>query len=93
MYFFDPGLQMDEVESIQRPIFDANNIGNFTRFFNHLCEPNIFTLRIYAGHRDERFPDIGFFAKRGIQKGEEIGFDYRRSLESHNTSEFACEGT
>ena len=55
---------------------DANRVGNFGRFFNHLCEPNMIPIRMFRSHQDFRFPLLGFFASREINPGDEIGFDY-----------------
>ena len=55
---------------------DAHEMGNFTRFFNHLCEPNMISIRMLNRHHDFRFPHLAFFTTRDILPGEELGFDY-----------------
>lgn len=51
---------------------DANYFGNVSRFYNHSCEPNIVSVRVFFEHQDYRFPKIAFFACRDIEAGEEL---------------------
>ncbi|XP_028851480.1 histone-lysine N-methyltransferase EHMT1a isoform X2 [Denticeps clupeoides] len=55
---------------------DAQFYGNLARFMNHLCEPNLFPVRVYTKHQDLRFPRIALFSSKPIKVGEELGFDY-----------------
>jgi hypothetical protein len=55
---------------------DAKYYGNVARFFNHSCEPNLYTVLVFAEHRDKRFPRPSFFATRDIEAGEELTFSY-----------------
>lgn len=57
-------------------ICDAKYFGNFTRFINHSCEPNVIGIRTFTAHQDDRFPYISFFANRDIQAGEEVTLNY-----------------
>jgi histone-lysine N-methyltransferase SUV39H len=58
------------------PIYtvDATNIGNFSRFINHSCDPNLYILSVFTDHQD--IHNIGLFAKRDIKAQEEICYDY-----------------
>ena len=70
---------------------DANRIGNFARFFNHLCDPNMIPIRVFRNHQDFRFPQLAFFAIRDIKAGEEIGFDYGERFWEVKINYFSCK--
>ncbi|KAL1657755.1 SET domain-containing protein, partial [Schizophyllum commune] len=55
---------------------DASQTGNFTRFLNHSCDPNLLTVAAYVNESDLAKPLITFFARRDIQPGEELTFSY-----------------
>lgn len=61
-------LQVGDVYCI-----DARFYGNISRFINHMCEPNLFSCRVFTAHQDLRFPHIAFFACETIKAGEELG--------------------
>lgn len=51
---------------------DAKYYGNFSRFINHCCSPNLHPVKVFIEHQDLHFPRIAFFAKRDIVADEEL---------------------
>ncbi|XP_036384200.1 histone-lysine N-methyltransferase EHMT1 isoform X2 [Megalops cyprinoides] len=70
---------------------DARFYGNISRFINHMCEPNLFPVRVFTTHQDLRFPHVAFFASRHISAGEEIGFDYGDHFWEIKGKFFSCQ--
>lgn len=62
-----------------RTIVDAFPQGNFTRFYNHCCDP---TLELTAVRVDSYVPRLVFFARRPIAAMEELSFDYGHDVEA-----------
>ncbi|KAJ3121118.1 Histone-lysine N-methyltransferase setd1a, partial [Nowakowskiella sp. JEL0407] len=58
-------------------IIDATHKGNVARFINHCCEPNCTAKIINVDKQDK----IVIYAKKDIEVGEEITYDYKFPLE------------
>jgi len=54
-------------------VIDATLQGNIARFINHSCDPNCYTRPILVNHKHR----IVLYAKRDIQVGEELSYDYK----------------
>lgn len=54
-------------------VVDATHAGSIAHLINHSCEPNCYS-RVVAASGDDH---IIIFAKRNIQEGEELTYDYR----------------
>lgn len=57
-------------------VCDSKYFGNFTRFVNHSCEPNLVGIRSFTSHQDDNFPYIAFFTNRHIQAYQELTLHY-----------------
>ncbi|ULT82495.1 hypothetical protein L3Y34_012043 [Caenorhabditis briggsae] len=57
-------------------IIDPLERGNFTRFFNHSCQPNLTIVKVCAGGVSPLDLNMVFVANRAINQGEEMTFDY-----------------
>ncbi|KAI9225352.1 MAG: hypothetical protein DHS80DRAFT_3221, partial [Piptocephalis tieghemiana] len=74
-YLFD----LDGNETSDSPLrycVDAFACGNFTRFMNHSCSPNVKIVTAHVTNADLDLHDLALFACQNIAKGEEFSFDY-----------------
>ncbi|CAE6496030.1 unnamed protein product [Rhizoctonia solani] len=55
---------------------DAFHAGNFTRFFNHSCEPNMKLTAYYCDDVDIQKPLIALFTCVDVKAGSELTFSY-----------------
>ncbi|CAE6346327.1 unnamed protein product, partial [Rhizoctonia solani] len=55
---------------------DAFHAGNFTRFFNHSCEPNLKLTAYYCDDMDIQKPLIALFTCVDVKAGSELTFSY-----------------
>lgn len=60
----------------QQYVCDAKFYGNFTRFINHSCQPNVIGIRSFTLHQDTKFPHISFFALEKIPAKCELTLNY-----------------
>lgn len=67
---------------------DASKEGNVSRFFNHSCQPNLFTQNVFTDCHDPAFPVIAFFTSRVVKAGSELTWDY--SSDTDGVQEVAC---
>ncbi|KAF9076584.1 hypothetical protein BDP27DRAFT_1313579 [Rhodocollybia butyracea] len=74
------GFDVDEEDldpNVQMYSIDARRCGNWTRFLNHSCHPN---LAVYTAVWDtipeQNIPHLVFFALDDIPRGEEMTVDY-----------------
>uniref|UniRef100_A0A4W4GUV0 Euchromatic histone-lysine N-methyltransferase 1b n=1 Tax=Electrophorus electricus TaxID=8005 RepID=A0A4W4GUV0_ELEEL len=85
-YMFHLDNKVGEVYCI-----DGQSYGNVSRFMNHLCEPNLFPVRVFTKHQDLRFPRVAFFSCKPICAGEELGFDYGDQYWEIKRKYFSCK--
>ncbi|KAL6752802.1 hypothetical protein V8C86DRAFT_1832704 [Haematococcus lacustris] len=67
-------------------VVDATRKGGPARFINHCCEPNAYT-RIFTV---EGVKHIGIYARRRIEAGEELSYDYKFQEETDPARKIAC---
>ncbi|XP_074289932.1 histone-lysine N-methyltransferase, H3 lysine-9 specific SUVH4-like [Silene latifolia] len=61
---------------------DAVSTGNFARFINHSCEPNLFIQCILSSHHDLNLARVMLFAADNIPPLQELSYDYGYALDS-----------
>ena len=69
---------------------DAKFVGNIGRYFNHSCQPNIFTHTVFLDTHDLRFPWVAFFAKKRIKANTELTWDYNYEIGSVPNKVLQC---
>ncbi len=67
-------------------VCDATLLGNVARYINASCSPNCYTQIITAGESKR----IVIYAKKDIQRGEELCYDYKFSLEYDPAKRILC---
>ncbi|XP_066328141.1 histone-lysine N-methyltransferase, H3 lysine-9 specific SUVH5-like [Miscanthus floridulus] len=60
---------------------DALNQGNFARFINHCCTPNLFPQNVLHDHDNISMPHIMFFASEDIPPLKELSYDYNYQID------------
>ncbi|KAK7470395.1 hypothetical protein VKT23_001822 [Stygiomarasmius scandens] len=79
MFCFDIDGREDpnEDESDEAYSVDARYCGNWTRFLNHSCSPNVMVYQaVWATIPEMKMPNLVFVASRDIPAGTEFTFDY-----------------
>eukprot|EP00005_Dracoamoeba_jomungandri_P004386 CAMPEP_0174258158 /NCGR_PEP_ID=MMETSP0439-20130205/7210_1 /TAXON_ID=0 /ORGANISM="Stereomyxa ramosa, Strain Chinc5" /LENGTH=99 /DNA_ID=CAMNT_0015341565 /DNA_START=936 /DNA_END=1231 /DNA_ORIENTATION=+ len=71
-----------------RTNIDGTVYGNVSRFFNHSHDPNLIFVLVRV---DSFIPRVAFFAKRDIEEGEELRFDYGESRGGEENKRKECK--
>lgn len=75
----DDNVFVDEPEEVDvQYLVDGRNYGNFTRFVNHSCDPNLYVQPVLSHHLDRLMPTICLFTMRRVSAGQELTYDYGR---------------
>lgn len=80
-----PALQKGKIskdlEGGETFTLDASEFGNFSRFINHSCMPNMYAQNLLYDHDNKSMPRIMFFACENIQPMEELSYHYNYSVD------------
>ncbi|XP_044458411.1 histone-lysine N-methyltransferase, H3 lysine-9 specific SUVH5 isoform X2 [Triticum aestivum] len=60
---------------------DASKMGNFAKFINHSCTPNLYAQNVLYDHDDKSAPHIMFFACEDIPPGQELVYHYNYAID------------
>ncbi|KAL5215081.1 hypothetical protein ABZP36_004233 [Zizania latifolia] len=60
---------------------DASKMGNFAKFINHSCTPNLYAQNVLYDHDDKSVPHIMFFACEDIPPDQELAYHYNYTID------------
>lgn len=60
---------------------DASKMGNFAKFINHSCTPNLYAQNVLYDHDDKSAPHIMFFACEDIPPLQELAYHYNYAID------------
>jgi euchromatic histone-lysine N-methyltransferase len=60
---------------------DASKMGNFAKFINHSCTPNLYAQNVLHDHDDKSVPHIMFFACENIPPYQELAYHYNYAID------------
>ncbi|XP_074294329.1 histone-lysine N-methyltransferase SUVR5 isoform X1 [Silene latifolia] len=94
-YIYDTSAHMKNLGNLMEGqteyVIDATRYGNISRFINHSCSPNLASHLVLIESMDFQFAHVGLYAKRDINAGEELSFDYFYDLQPKDTLPCLCE--
>ncbi|XP_063714624.1 histone-lysine N-methyltransferase EHMT2-like [Symsagittifera roscoffensis] len=71
-YIFEIPCSVDEKHQL---FINSKQFGNYTRFINHSCNPNLEVIEIKQENY-VNFSNLGIFARTEIQEGRQLALDY-----------------
>ena len=74
--------------SVTKTFIDARYYGNWTRFINHSCNPNLHIVPIRIDQPEP--PRLVFFTLRAIEANEELSYSYGSTIDTHSSKPCRC---
>ncbi|XP_022863184.1 histone-lysine N-methyltransferase, H3 lysine-9 specific SUVH4-like isoform X2 [Olea europaea var. sylvestris] len=74
--------KVDETSESVPFCIDAGQTGNFARFINHSCQPNLFVQCVLSNHHDIKLARVILMAADNIPPLKELTYDYGYALDS-----------
>ena len=65
-------------------VLDGKGRDNIARYINHSCKPNCYA------EVDEEEEKVNIYAKRNIQEGEELSYDYGKEYFDDHIKPYGC---
>lgn len=85
--YCEKGIGCYMFEIVAGQIVDATMSGNAARYINHSCAPNCYSKTVSL-ENNRRV--VVIFAKRRIQRGEELSYDYKFPLDDSDRVKCEC---
>ncbi|CAN8076307.1 unnamed protein product [Agarophyton chilense] len=83
----DKGIGCYMFEIVPGEIVDATMCGNAARYINHSCAPNCYSKTVEI---DQGKQVVVIIAKRRIQRGEELSYDYKFPFDDSDKVKCGC---
>ncbi|XP_075240599.1 histone-lysine N-methyltransferase SETDB2-like isoform X2 [Convolutriloba macropyga] len=81
----------EQLHGRRHPFFvDSFQAGNFSRFFNHSCEPTMFAQNVFTTSHDPQIHQIAFFAFDDLKAGTELTYDYCVQCDDNTPTQIVC---
>ena len=80
-----------QLQNLTQTFIDARHYGNWTRFINHSCEPNLQVVPIRIDQ--PKPPHLVFFTLRPIESGEELSYSYGTEIDSVHSKPCHCSSS
>lgn len=69
----------------KKHVIDGTTRKNLARYINHSCKPNCYA------EVDEKAREVHIYAKRNIEAGEELSYNYGREYFDDHIKPFGCK--
>lgn len=80
-----------QLDRVIKTFVDARYYGNWTRFINHSCDPNLDIVPIRI---DRPWPPhLAFFTRRKIDEGEELTYSYGTEIDLQRSKVCHCSSS
>jgi [histone H3]-lysine36 N-dimethyltransferase SETMAR len=76
-------------QSVTKTFVDARYYGNWTRFINHSCNPNLHVVPVRIDQPEP--PHLAFFTLRTIEANEELSYSYGTEIDDKFSKPCHCQ--